>query len=273
MSPVFRRGGASCIPPSGGPPCCDDREVDDVSADGLNYAPVGIARAGADAPHGMRARTQRIRLGEGDAIWQRATAVVSGWAIKKQLRFTITPHDESVVLGRDYDTRFGVGALRLLEPVRIVWVEDEGELRGFGYGTRTGHPITGEECFLVERDPQGTVWLVVRTVSRVSRGRWILLWPGIRILQPYFQRWYARAAVRLVTESDEPLPGMRGFRRGLVGSGPESVGGIAKFGYGMNPDRGPFDQPPAEPAELDPDALPWELRGDAEQPPAGEKST
>jgi uncharacterized protein (UPF0548 family) len=240
-------------------------------AEGLNYAPVGTARPGSPVPAGLRAREQRIRLGEGEQIWQRAVAVVSGWAIKKHVRFRIEPDDERVVLGRDYDTRFGFGAIRLLEPVRIVWLEEQENLRGFGYGTRDGHPITGEECFLVERDATGTVWLVVRTVSRVSRGRWLPLWPGIRIMQPYFQRWYARAAVKLVTESDEPLPGMRGFRRGLVGSEPESVGGIASFGYGMNPDRGPFDLPPAEPADLDPESLPWELRDGAEQPPKGEK--
>jgi hypothetical protein len=28
------------------------------------------------------------------------------------------------------------------------------------------------------------------------------------------------------------------------------------------PEEGPFDRPPEEPAKLDPDALPWELRED-----------
>jgi len=237
----------------------------------LNYAPVGIARSGADAPHGLRVREQRIRLGEGEPVWRRAIAVVAGWAIKKQVRFTIEPDDERVVLGRDYDTRFGFGRLRLLEPVRIVWVEESGDLRGFGYGTRVGHPITGEECFLVERDADGVVWLIVRTVSRVSRGRWILLWPGIRIMQPYFQRWYARAAVRLITETDEPLPGMRGFRRGLVGSERSDVEGVAKLGYGMGAGRGPFDAPPTEPVELDAEELPWELGGGENDEPSPER--
>lgn len=242
-----------------------------ISTDGVNYGPVGIARPGAEVPPGLRLREQRIRLGEGDAVWQRAVAVVSGWAIKKHVRFRIDPDDDAVALGRDYDTRFGFGAIRLLEPVRVVWTEEQGDLRGFGYGTRTGHPITGEECFLVERDAAGVVWLIVRTVSRVSRGRWILLWPGIRIMQPYFQRWYARAAVKLVTESDEPLPGMRGFRHGLIGEGSSKVDGIARMGYGMNPEKGPFDEPPAEAVDLDPDALPWELRDHSEHPTEPEK--
>ena len=175
--------------------------MNEPATDGLNYAPVGIARPGAEAPAGLRVREQRIRLGEGDAIWQRAVAVVSGWAIKKQLHFTIDPDDETRGARSRLRHAVRIRRVRLLEPVRIVWVEQQENLRGFGYGTRAGHPITGEECFLVERDAAGAVWLIVRTVSRVSRGRWILLWPGIRIMQPYFQRAYARAAVRLVTRS------------------------------------------------------------------------
>ncbi|WP_168200401.1 DUF1990 family protein [Protaetiibacter larvae] len=242
-----------------------------MSASELNYGPVGISRPGATAPAGLREREQRIRLGSGEGLWARAVDAVSGWAIKKRVRFTVTPDDASVVLGRDYDTRFGIGALRLLEPVRVVWVEESGERRGFGYGTRVGHPITGEECFLVERDADGVVWLVVRTVSRVSRGRWLVLWPGIRLMQPVFQRRYARAALRLIVGADA-LPGMRGLRRTLVGEGSSSVDGIAKLGYGMNPERGPFDEPPAEPVQLDADALPWELRepdGEASPPRNG----
>jgi uncharacterized protein (UPF0548 family) len=234
-----------------------------VSSEGLTYDTVGIARPGAETPRGLRARTQRIRLGEGSALWERAVDVVSGWAIKTSIGFTVDPDDERVVLGGDYDTTYRSGIIRQFEPVRVVWIADEPGLRGFGYGTRAGHPVTGEECFLVERDLAGVVWLVVRTVSRVSDGRWRWLWLGIRAGIPIFQRRYARSAVRLIVETDAPLPGMRGLRHGLVGPGSSPVDGIARLGYGMNPQPGPFDDPPAEPVELDPDAeLPWELRGD-----------
>lgn len=60
---------------------------------------------------------------------------------------------------------------------------------------------------------------------------------------------------------DEPLTGMRGLRRRLVGDGPARIGGPADLGYGMGTAPGPFDRPPAEPVELDEDELPWELRG------------
>lgn len=226
--------------------------------EGLSYDAPGAARPGAPAPRGLRLREQRIGLGAGDAVWEHAVEAVSGWAIKRSIGFTISPDDAVVVAGRDYETRYGW--MRVREPVRVIWVADEPDRRGFGYGTRPGHPITGEECFLVERDADGTVWFVTRTVSRISGGRWLVLWPGIRMLQPYFQRAYARSAVRLVTEHDEPLAGIRRMRRGMAGGGPSGVEGIAKLGYGMGPEPGPFDKPPAEPIELDPDETPWELR-------------
>lgn len=233
-----------------------------MSIEGLTYETVGIARPGSPTPRGLRERTQRIRLGEGDALWRRAVPVVSGWRIKTAIGFTIDPGDERVVLGRDYDTSYRSGLIRQFEPVRVVWIADEPDRRGFGYGTRLGHPVTGEECFLVEHDPDGTVWLIVRTVSRVSGGRWRWLWLGVRIGIRIFQRRYAASAVRLILGEDAALPGLRGARRRMVGDGPSGVEGIAKLGYGMNPQRGPFDEPPAEPVELDADALPWELRDD-----------
>ncbi|MFT4285497.1 MAG: hypothetical protein QM598_11755, partial [Protaetiibacter sp.] len=64
----------------------------------------------------------------------------------------------------------------------------------------------------------------------------------------------------------EPL--MRRFRRAVVGEDDENVRAAMSamkaarpLGYGLiGPEPGPFDAPPPEPVELDPDALPWELR-------------
>jgi uncharacterized protein (UPF0548 family) len=54
----------------------------------------------------------------------------------------------------------------LAAPVRIVQVIDEPDRAGFAYGTLPGHPERGEESFVVERRPDGTVWSVV-TVEAV----------------------------------------------------------------------------------------------------------
>ncbi|WP_208320420.1 DUF1990 domain-containing protein [Salinibacterium sp. ZJ77] len=160
----------------------------------LSYAPEGMSRPGAAPPAGFRVGDRRVRLGDGDVLWDRAASIVDGWVVKKGVGFVVAPDDARVVVGRDYATRFGVGHLRLLEPVRVVWTVDEPDRRGFGYGTLTGHPLRGEECFLVERDADGSVWFRTRTVSRVA-GSWWPLWLGIRLVQPLMQRRYAQSAL------------------------------------------------------------------------------
>src|SRR5690606_13257830 len=137
--------------------------MDVASVDGLSYDAPGAARPGAAVPPGLRLSEQRVPLGEGERIWQRAVEVVAGWAIKQAIGSTVTPDDTVVAAGRDYAASYGW--MRVHEPVRVIWVADEPDRLGVGYGTRPGHPITGEECFLVERDPDGSVWFVTRTVS------------------------------------------------------------------------------------------------------------
>ncbi len=53
---------------------------------------------------------------------------------------------------------------------RVVYVVDEPNRRGFAYGTLEGHPISGEEAFVVERRPDGVVFGHITAVSRP--GRW-----------------------------------------------------------------------------------------------------
>lgn len=71
---------------------------------------------------------------------------------------------------------------------------------------------------------------------------------------------------------DDALPGFRRTRRDLVGGAPDRVDGIARLGYGFGGPAGPFDAPPSEQIELDPDELPWELRGDGDDAAAPSRS-
>ena len=173
---------------------------------GLNYGPVGIARLGSSVPDGMRAFERSVELGVGDEIWERAVDVVSGWAIKKRVGFRVAPDDLPIVQGRDYDLRFGIGTVRLPEPARIVWIADEPDLRGFGYGTRPRHPVTGEEAFLVRRGADGRIRMIVRSVSQVSGGRWRLLAPAIRIAQPWFHGGTSARQSRCPPRIAQPAP-------------------------------------------------------------------
>ncbi|BCB90192.1 hypothetical protein Psuf_075050 [Phytohabitans suffuscus] len=95
-------------------------------------------------------------------------------------------------------TRPGLGPFRMHAPCAVVWAE-EGERRaGFGYGTLAGHPLRGEEAFVVTLDPDGTVWLDVVAFSRPAR--WWVWLAGPTLTA--FQRAYAHrcgAALRHLT--------------------------------------------------------------------------
>jgi len=79
-------------------------------------------------------------------------------------------------------------------PCRVVYVIDEPDIRGFAYGTLPGHPESGEERFVVRRDP--TTSAVFAEVSAFSRpATW---WskaggPLVSVAQRVIARRYLRA--------------------------------------------------------------------------------
>lgn len=75
---------------------------------------------------------------------------------------------------------FGWRALSVRVPVRVVYVIDEPNRRGFGTGTLPGHPLDGEEAFIVERRDDDSVWLTIRAFSRPAHPA---LWPVVPVLR------------------------------------------------------------------------------------------
>ena len=65
-------------------------------------------------------------------------------------------------------------------PVRVVSIIDETDRKGFAYGTLEGHPLSGEESFVVERTSDGSVWLQVRQFSQPASRKWALVAPFLR---------------------------------------------------------------------------------------------
>ncbi|WP_250444419.1 DUF1990 family protein [Actinotalea sp. C106] len=51
----------------------------------------------------------------------------------------------------------------------LAVVEAEGR-RGFAYGSRSGHPVSGEEAFVVRIGADDRVWLRIDGFSRHTRG-------------------------------------------------------------------------------------------------------
>lgn len=65
-------------------------------------------------------------------------------------------------------------------PVRVVAIIDEPDRKGFAYGTLEGHPVSGEESFVVERTADGSVWLQVRQFSQPASRKWQFVAPLVR---------------------------------------------------------------------------------------------
>lgn len=183
-------------------------------------------------PAGFRAIERRVRIGHGAERWEHAWVETMSWGITRRSGFRVehvdapaavmensyTPvtfddagepvqpatlnHGERVFaaggaeLVRPGDTavlRLGWGAVSFREPVRVVSIVDEPTRRGFAYGTLPGHPLSGEESFVVEHRDDDSVWLTIRSVSRPANVGWWLLAPLLRLAQWWLLLRYERA--------------------------------------------------------------------------------
>jgi uncharacterized protein (UPF0548 family) len=113
------------------------------------------------------------------------------WGVKTRSGFSVVPTKVSIGATPSLVAHFG--PLRIREPVRVVAVVDEPHRRGFAYGTLDGHPVSGEEAFVVHRDARGEVWLTLRSITRRSPGRWRLVFPVLLLAQRWYRRRYRRA--------------------------------------------------------------------------------
>lgn len=186
-------------------------------------------------PAGFRALERRVRLGHGEERWRHAWTETLSLGIQRRsglrvtrveapaevLENTYSPvafdddgqpvqpaattsgeqvyADSGAELVRPGDTvvlRLGWGALSLRIPVRVVYIVDEPQRRGFAYGTLPGHPESGEEAFVVEHRDDDSVWLTIRAISRPAHPALWIVYPVLRLAQAVFTARYERALTR-----------------------------------------------------------------------------
>lgn len=130
------------------------------------------------APAGLRVTERSVPV---PAEARAAVAeLVSTWEFKRRVGFEVPsarpiPGIEGLLAKRMLGVRFA-------EPVRVVWAGTE----GFGYETRPGHPLYGEESFVLD---EGGVF-TARSLSRPANLFWRLVSPALRILQLSVSRRY-----------------------------------------------------------------------------------
>ena len=85
----------------------------------------------------------------------------------------------------------------------VVAVGETDARGGFAYGTLTGHPVSGEEAFIVEHDVEGRVWFSVTAFSRPARWPAMIGGPATVFAQRLYAKQCGRALRKLGTVSDE----------------------------------------------------------------------
>jgi uncharacterized protein (UPF0548 family) len=165
-----------------------------------NYAPVGATRPEDELwtsrPPGFGSYERSVRIGVGQAAWTSASSAVLAWGVKTRSGFAVEPGPgigHRVEVGGDYWLIASLGPFSVREPVRVVAVVEDADRCGFAYGTLDGHPVSGEEAFIVQRARDGTVSLTLRSVTRAPAGRWRFAFPGVLIAQRWFRFRYLRA--------------------------------------------------------------------------------
>lgn len=133
-------------------------------------------------------------IGSGDATWQRAAADLLRWKVKTRSGFRVeddrpvTPGDELIVTAR-------VLGITVREPIRVEDVVAHTDRVGFSYRTLPGHPVSGEEAFIVHRDGDD-VTLTIRSLTGPSpRLPWRPLFPVLQLAQLVVRRRYLRALI------------------------------------------------------------------------------
>ena len=169
--------------------------------DGLTYGTPGATLPQEplwqEAPPGFRRFERTVVIGRGEGAWATARDAVTRWEVKRRSGFAVAPADgggTGVRAGGRYLVTAGLGRFVVREPVEVVAVVDTGNRCGFAYGTRRGHPVSGEEAFVVHRDDDGRVHLTLRSLTRAAPAApWRFLFPLLLLAQRCVRRRYLRA--------------------------------------------------------------------------------
>ena len=183
----------------------------------FTYAEVGATRPDRRPPEGYDCDHNRVRLGAGSDVFERACDALRRWEMFNlgwvKVLWPSTPVEVGGVVG----VLASAGGLLSLNACRITYLVERAESSadgverfGFAYGTLPGHVERGEERFSVEwhrRDRGGddSVWYDILAFSKPQHPLARLGYPFVRLMQKRFARDSKRAMLRAAGGSDVPL--------------------------------------------------------------------
>lgn len=170
-----------------------------LSERSLSYGRAGETHPESDlwSPRaGDRHYERTVRIGAGEACWRAASTAVTSWEVKTRSGFEVEPAPPAggrLRIGERYWLIARAGPLRIREPVQVTATVYEQNRQGFAYGTLDGHPVAGEEAFIVHRTPDGAVLFTLRSVTEPGSGPWRAAFPAVLVAQRMYRRRYLRA--------------------------------------------------------------------------------
>lgn len=157
---------------------------------GPTTAPGSVTWGVDDAGIFRRAEVTAL-LGTGDELWQRATHDILRWKVKTRSGLAVADRSK-VAPGAQLEITARIAGVTIREPVEVAAVVDTPTRVGFSYRTRPGHPVSGEEAFIVHRDG-GNVFFTVRSLTAPATEQpWRALYPLLRVAQIVARRRYLR---------------------------------------------------------------------------------
>jgi uncharacterized protein (UPF0548 family) len=155
----------------------------------FSYGNIGATRT--TPPAGFIIDHNRIRLGEGRKIYDRAIAALRSWQHFEFDWASVVPRQSPIEAGTTVAVEARTFGFWSLNACRIVYTTNEDGLTkrfGFAYGTLPDHAERGEERFMIECLEDDSVWYDIYAFSRPQKAVVKLGLPLARMLQKRFSR-------------------------------------------------------------------------------------
>ncbi len=119
----------------------------------VSYEPVGATLAGIEPPSAYHRLHVTRPIGNGTERFEAAKQAIADWAGHRRAGAFLQPQRPALETGSEVALALRVWPLWVTAACRIVAVIDEPDRFGFAYGTLPHHPESGEESFVVAREP------------------------------------------------------------------------------------------------------------------------
>lgn len=146
------------------------RFLSSVERETFSYSEVGATNG--QPPAGYVLDHNRVKLGEGQEVYDRAIAALRRWRQFDLGWVRIVPDTTPIEAGNVVAIQAKTFGLWSLSACRIVYLIDETvpvKKFGFAYGTLSSHVERGEERFTIELLEDGSVWYDILAFSQPNQ--------------------------------------------------------------------------------------------------------